>query len=476
MNIDLRQTIFPEVFQERKNQLFATFFIINALAAIFAISNPIYAFAGLLGSIVIFCLLWNFTFGFQAYILVAITSFVVRAPLSSFIIYGLSSIVIIIWFFGWLNKDLYKISYPKEILVLFVVFIIWSFLSIAYVGPSSAALKQFVRYLFLFAVSIIVFDQFGNKKMFWPFIIILSLFSLANAISAYDFLLRYGFGKYVSSGTVFTNRVYTIFGNANSVGYNILLSLPIYFAFIFLSREKWIKTLSGIILIVLLPAFFSSLSRSSIIGLAVGLAVVLWFHPARKKMIFLLMAIIMIFAIIIMTVPTFQWLFRIQQGTSNRTSLWVAAIEMIKEAPIFGVGARRFNDLTFYFIPPSFARGVSLQIGGGGAHNYILTNFAEKGFIAAACALGFLLAFGRRSLKLSPLLKRNPRDLVILGIAATLIALIFRSIFEVGTIIMDGVIDGELVPIIFLAIVYHRARESAPENAVVFADNGKKRD
>jgi len=146
----------------------------------------------------------------------------------------------------------------------------------------------------------------------------------------------------------------------------------------------------------------ATLTRSSVLGVAAGLAVLLVTRPAGEERTrrFRTLAVVVAFVILVGAV-SLPWLLQLDRpgdlpaaaaSVKDRLILWRVGLEMIREHPLVGIGAHRVRREAERFMDPDYRRtGPPSHL-----HSAPLTLAAERGLPALLLAGAlFVLTFRR---------------------------------------------------------------------------------
>jgi len=282
-------------------------------------------------------------------------------------------------------------SYP---FISLLSFLIWSFCSYFYAINQSEVLietSRIVIYLFSF---VILFILTHNKKeilKFVPYLISIILIIEVGLVLE-RFFERFTFDNYSRDLGL---RAFT--GNINITAFNFIIKLP--FLLIIFSRSKVNVIIKFIVLTTFTFTLFLLGSRGANLTfiLILILCILTSIYFSKSSFIFKKQLVVLLFAVISGGIINF-FLFQdnkslnvIQRtsdlqtsSTQQRLRFYKAAIQSIKEQPLFGVGIGNWKiHATKYDKPFMIDYTVPYHV-----HNEFLEVTAETGFI------GFILFFG----------------------------------------------------------------------------------
>lgn len=213
-------------------------------------------------------------------------------------------------------------------------------------------------------------------------------------------------------------RLFTVFGTHINMSNYLLIAIPLSLVIIFWGKYKFLKALSSINLVILLPVLIWNGSRSCWLVILLIILLIGLFRNI-KLLIPILVFIVMLFIFI-------------PGGSKNRLNanfdtvtiggrdrLYAAAINMVKEFPAFGAGVGMYKELLYRgsFIPTEGYLGRKTHLH---AHNVYLEIAAEMGIIGLISFVGIFFAFFWKIFKSRKMLKGLPADeaVIILGAAS----------------------------------------------------------
>jgi O-antigen ligase len=230
-------------------------------------------------------------------------------------------------------------------------------------------------------------------------------------------------------GLIATGRAQAGFAQPNVLGFFLVLAIPAAVALSLRSRGV-VRAVMAVMAVSGLVGLMLTLSRTSLVGTALGLAVLTLMPPFRR------VAAIAIAALAVFVLTNFQTLQESQQvsvvahrlatlgqsnavGSDPRLKIYERTPAMIADHPVFGVGAgnfsvaaRRYGILDEEHQPYEHA------------HNVALTFAAELGLPGLAVFVWFAIALAR--LLLRAIAARGDPDLgpLMLAIAAGMIGMV----------------------------------------------------
>lgn len=230
------------------------------------------------------------------------------------------------------------------------------------------------------------------------------------------------------------NRVQGTIGHPNAYAMYLATGIPFALAFLFSRARRSSKALAGIPLLFGCLALLYTLSRSGWINFLLIFGIVLTL-AVRRKRISLGAAVLIagIAFLILLGLTLFGPDFILSRLTSSdrgsaysRITQAKAALAIIKDHPLWGVGLNNYAQVSFAYDPTGFAtwRGAPF------VHNVFLLIAAETGLIGLAAFLVFLAIL---LVEAWQIIHRAPNETVWVagvGAFAALVALIAHSMVD----------------------------------------------
>jgi len=185
-------------------------------------------------------------------------------------------------------------------------------------------------------------------------------------------------------------------------------------------------------------------ARASYISVFVSTLIIFGFHKNRFKLYLLVFLVSIVAFIMVIRIPLFQELLRLEAGLSHRDFLWEAALNIIKQNPFFGLGPDSYMDSKFFYMSSSLGKNT-LGLSNVTAHNLFLFRCAELGIGAGVILIAYWFTITYYFFKHEPMVRNSDLYYIYLGCGVTYIGLIFKLFFESS---------GNIVPLIFVAVVF----------------------
>ena len=301
---------------------------------------------------------------------------------------------------------------------ILLLFLVWSSVSVVYAIDTRVALNRTFQYaqyaLTMFMFSSVVNTPARIRGVYWSF-------AIATTISTVVALVMYYLGMTPAASGLLVNR------NLLATYINVAIVCA------YLLHQGTRSGAGRTVLLTALPVLFLGIgltfSRGGLISLALTLLVV-WYRLARKGG-FLLLAVSMgMICLLTYLLPDAFWeraqsivpAISRERGTFGaRVKIWRAALRMIEDRPVFGVGPGNFVKAF-----PRYARGKEWLYQNLASHNAFVGVTAENGLPGGVLFLllfGFALRSARRCMRLGRATARS--DLEMHAIVAEVSLLTF---------------------------------------------------
>jgi O-antigen ligase len=193
--------------------------------------------------------------------------------------------------------------------------------------------------------------------------------------------------------TLHLDRAVNVFTDANSLGMTLIVITGYAIGYLLMLGKRWYYLIIPYLLLVLPPLLFS-MTRAAWMGFITTLGLIALF---RKKFVLILIVIVLIAGAVFFTTPFLRdrmiSAFSVEDNM-GRIYIWQSTARMIRDYPIFGVGAGQYQSLfNKYAMPGSVERDMVW------AHNIFLEFWVEFGIFALilfTLILGTILFMGFR--------------------------------------------------------------------------------
>lgn len=317
-------------------------------------------------------------------------------------------------------KDLTK----DKIFLTMILSVIIMCLSMVYASDKGIALFEGARYCTYIILYITIKYEFNIKKKFNKFMFI---FTLQSALVFLFGMIQYltGFGVESVVDTEGTIRMEGTLGHPNALAAYIILMIFPLILFAINEKNKKYKVVYSIIILLGIIDLILSWSRNAWLSLVVGFVALAIIYN-YKFLYGIFIAVLTAFTVPFMRVR----LISLTSSTINggRIKLWKAALKMIEDHPIRGVGNGNFSlnyDSYCLKYPELYAEGHN----GFPTHNSYLKICSELG------AIGVIVFFSTYIITFFKLLKANRKykkrySGFTTAVLVSFIAFMFSNLFD----------------------------------------------
>jgi len=264
-----------------------------------------------------------------------------------------------------------------------LLFLVWSSVSAVYAFDTRVGLNRTFQYA-QYALTTLMFGSLVNtpariRRVYWSF-------AIATTLSTVVAVTMYYLGKTPTASGLLVNR------NLLAIYINVAIVCA------YLLYQGATSGLGRTVLLTVLPVLFLGLaltfSRGGLISLALTMLVV-WYRLARKGGFVLLGASIGMICVLTYVLPDAFWkraesigpaISRERDTYGARVKIWRAALRMIEDRSVLGVGPGNFVKAF-----PHYAKGREFVYQNLASHNAFVGLTAENGLPGGAL---FLLLFG----------------------------------------------------------------------------------
>lgn len=309
-------------------------------------------------------------------------------------------------------------------------------------------LKWFIpEYVYPLLFFLIIINSIETREELYAFlkILILCVF-ITTAFGFYFWIKDYG----ISPASMIDEygRMYLISNSPHNRAMILVLIIPIALSLYFSSQAKK-ERLRNLALgsgLIIFQVF--TFSRSTLIGMFAGFVVFFrrikfWSIVSLICMVLILFSwvwieehllgrFIELFEYTQQPGTSFFSVFSGEVGSTQRYQGWIAAIEMFKDYPIFGVGVRNYEEFfPLYGIPRMYKTpdGLIRLSYMGSSHNKYLDYLATMGVIGLSVLLLFFFSIFHFSKKTLKIIKSNRDRYLIFGVVGSMITAMVMSIW-----------------------------------------------
>jgi len=283
----------------------------------------------------------------------------------------LSSLLLLIFFFKGKYYKLVFQKVPRHFLIGAGIILTGMFIS---TNINSVSYFPFVRQLIFFLLIFYIHTYLSIHN--------LTLINKLVAISVIPIFLDLFFGLITSNnlGTAFAQTT-NIFNSQSAVGAFLFCSLPFFHAHLYKKYGNNVLKASWIIEILFL--FFAVLtgSRGGLIGILIYTVLLRIKKLSITKILFTGLILSSI-AFILIQIPFFYKIFRIDNPLSQRDLLLIVGIDVVQHNIFFGTGPGSFSDAALtYGIDNGVVDLMKGGIWGASTHNVYLDMIIETGIL-----------------------------------------------------------------------------------------------
>ena len=226
----------------------------------------------------------------------------------------------------------------------------------------------------------------------------------------------------ISSKLVLSNSLHeyftvnSVFFDPNIFGRYLALVMLLTATVLLYDRRTKVQLGSILVLAILWTCLVFTLSRSSLVALALGMAVLAAFRWRTRPVIYLGVAAVIFGAVVLAVDPGRFGVTNVNHATSGRGNLITNGIRLIGDRPLEGFGSGSFTAE----YKQKFRRAASSV---SDSHNIPITMAAEQGIIGELVYLALVIT------ALLALFKGARGDPYRVGIAAAFVALVVHTMF-----------------------------------------------
>jgi len=355
----------------------------------------------------------------------------------------LSSVVLyLVFYYEHIVKGIKRFYSNRMILFAMIFYMLSGVLSLYNAASKELVVLELVRLTILLIIFYTVMN-FGKREYISAFIVTLSICVFLEFLLAFyqyktgRLLGLYAFGetRYEFGVGYLQSRVSGTFSHANGLAYFFELLLPLIFAMILVEENKMLKLWYIITFIFGIYGLVITLSRGGWLATAVSLPIVfiLLFRKRITEKRFILSLFFGLVAVIILGVIFYPTIARRLQAydygsAGTRRPLNLAAISVIKQFPVTGVGMNNFAKV---FRSYDTTGGSALFKTQGLVHNLFLGVWTETGTIGI---ITFVWIFLSTFIVATRLLSKVPfwYSGILIGVSAGLLAQFIHGMFDPG--------------------------------------------
>ncbi|MCB1152897.1 MAG: putative O-glycosylation ligase, exosortase A system-associated [Deltaproteobacteria bacterium] len=307
---------------------------------------------------------------------------------------------------------------------------------------ASATLEKFmdiVRVIIMVVLVTHIVDSMAKLRItVWSILLSLALLATIN-------FGGWAMGLYIIDNGGSGGIVGGFLGDGNDFALAMNVMMPFAIAFVFIEKSKWLKLLAIYVILIYIAAIVATYSRGGLLGLVAVFGMMFVLYIARTRewgkglMLIIVAAILGVIALSVFAPDSFQKRmgtiteFEEDESALGRLDAWEAGLRMLKDHPLFGVGAGAFPDAYGRkYMPPD-----AIEARWRAAHSLYVEISAELGFtgITLLMFLAFLIFRDARRVHryglMDPRVQRDNRifaDAIVSGLIGYLVSGAFLSV------------------------------------------------
>lgn len=326
-------------------------------------------------------------------------------------------------FLFWFSSNLLKEKFEgynfqeKTLLLSLVLFFFWKILSYLWNPYKLAGQEsQILEVLFFILVIAIIGSKGINFKHINYAILLSAIFVLAYGLIQFFHKDPLNWDRrYIELGRVFSTT-----GNPSHMALFSYLIFFISLATIKIVKNKYIKTLSFLLLILSLFSLYLTKSRIGFVGFLAGLII---FYYLKKHNIYCILFILPLFFLLI-----FSFSFTKYESLYYRLLIWKSSLKMALSRPILGWGNGSFSYIFSNFLDPRiYFLQKDSQIEVLHPENLFLYYLTQYGAIGLILFIGFLFLLFRLFCRKYSMAKLSPYSIYYFSI---IFAMLVHNLFD----------------------------------------------
>jgi probable O-glycosylation ligase (exosortase A-associated) len=247
-----------------------------------------------------------------------------------------------------------RINLVPALLVLYGLLLTLSTLTAHDPGWSQHWLLEYAKVLLLAFITCIVVHRF------WHIRTLAAVIVMATGYIAWEINYRYFFDGRL-------DIFHYGFGDLDNNGAGLMLAMGIPFAYAFAvsASRWWMRGVSALLGLVIIHAVLMTYSRGAMLASLIAMLWILWHHRPRLQAAAI--TLVLTVAVAFLAGPEIQDRFMStaefshDYSAQSRMSSWTAAVEIVKEHPLTGVGIRNSNVYTHNYGADHVGRTIHSQ-------------------------------------------------------------------------------------------------------------------
>lgn len=233
------------------------------------------------------------------------------------------------------------VTAPQNLLLLgFLMVIALSHLSHTYFWGAYNSVIEFSKIVITFFLFVNVLDSEKKLKIsIWLIVFLNVILAIQGIYQAQNYL------GWAGQPLTRTGRItwVGVFSDANDLALSLVMAMGLLLAFIFGKKNLFSKITSVPLLGILLYGLYLTNSRGGYLALA-GTTMFYFLRKFRNKIIALPIGILFISALFILGPSRLSMIQASEASAHGRIEAWYEGFQMLKTAPLFGVGYKMFTN------------------------------------------------------------------------------------------------------------------------------------
>ena len=253
-------------------------------------------------------------------------------------------------------------------MILLFTSVVCSQIARTYLGGAFVAFSEFFKIIVLYFLIIRIVNTDKRLKI----MLILILGSIV--VLALQGIYQFKTGMGLAGQSMYQGRItwIGIFNDPNDLCLGFVIAIPLALSFLFSEKPLLNKVIYLVSAIILIIGIFLTNSRGGILAFFVStLIYISLVFPRQNKVLKIFIGVVIFILFVLLSPTRMSQLSADDSSSYGRIEAWYAGINMLKSAPIFGVGYGRFMDYHFRT-----------------AHNSVVLIAAEIGFLGLYCWIG----------------------------------------------------------------------------------------
>ena len=263
-----------------------------------------------------------------------------------------------------------------------------------------------------------------DRRHIWRF---LNAFILLSAMVALASLYHYFFvGVVETTGGV--RRILAVYWSPNALALFLGRGLPITVTLALFAREKrWLYALASL---AILSCLYFTYSRGAWVGVAFALLFVVALRGSRKLVAAVGTAAVAIAGILAIVL---RGRFMSSNTVQQRFHLWQAAVDMIRDHPLLGVGLDNF----LYQYPNYMLKEAWAEPNLSHPHNILLDFWTRLGILGVGAMLWLQVTFWRMGFQIYKRWKGEEGQVLALALMASMVDFLTHGLLDNSFFLID---------------------------------------